>query len=287
MRSSPSTQRDDRGRAEFEPSGVVDAGVIERPVPPLARRIDLLWSSASRGGQDITRHEFFPDAGVNLVFRHSPAGSRAVLLGPTAQKASVERATGAEYLGVRFLAGQAPRLADVRSSDLTDGFVEVTQIGGVPIDAIAERLRALPDLRSRRQALAALVGQAARSLVDDERCRTGALLLEARRGQVRVDALAAELGLHVRTLERRFLDQFGMTPKRMIRLVRLRHVLEALHAGGFGTLADLAHACGYADQPHLIRDFKALTGRLPGDEDAARSRVLASTETRLVHRYRP
>lgn len=262
------------------------AAVFTPPAPELSGWIDLHWSSVG-AGTGPTRHEFFPDAGVHLVLRRSEAGSRLVLLGPATERATVERAAGAEYLGIRFRAGQAPRLADVRASELIDGSVDLDRLAGEPLEVIAERLGALPDLASRQRALEALVRRAARPLVEDERCRQAALLLEARRGQVRVDALAAAVGLHVRSLERLFLDTFGMTPKRVARLVRLRHVLGALHAGGFGTLADLAHACGYADQPHLVHDFKALTGRLPGDDDAARGRTLARGDTRIVHRVRP
>ncbi len=129
--------------------------------------------------------------------------------------------------------------------------------------------------------------KATRPLVEDPRAGRATLLLEQRRGRLRVDELAAELGLHVRSLERLFLASFAMTPKRMARLVRLRHLLGALHAGGFGTLADLAHACGYSDQPHLIRDFRSLTGRPPGEKDVARSRTLSRASTRVVHRVRP
>ncbi len=60
-------------------------------------------------------------------------------------------------------------------------------------------------------------------------------------------------------------------------------MLGALHAGRFGTLAELAHACGYADQPHMIRDFKQLTGRAPGEKDAFRARPLVSAQTRIIH----
>lgn len=61
----------------------------------------------------------------------------------------------------------------------------------------------------------------------------------------------------------------------------------AVHRGGYGTLADLAHACGYADQADMTRDFKDLTGRAPGEQDAFRARPLAGApETRVVHRYR-
>ncbi len=81
-------------------------------------------------------------------------------------------------------------------------------------------------------------------LVRDERCRQAALLLESRGGRLRVDDLAVRLGLHVRSLERRFVEHLGLPSKRLTRLVRLRHVLARLHRGGYGTLADLAHACG-------------------------------------------
>jgi len=261
------------------------SSVITLPAPDLASQIDLCWAAPS-GGTGTALHEFFPDAGVHLVFRHSPAGCRMVLLGPATERASVERDAGAEYLGIRFRAGQAPRLADIRSSDLTDGFVELTRLRGIPVSSLAERLRALPDLASRQRALQELVRGAAPPLVADERCRRATLLLEARGGRLRVDELAAEVGLHVRSLERLFLDQLGMTPKRMIRLVRLRQVLGALHSGAFRSLAELALACGYSDQPHLIRDFKGLTDRLPGEKGAFRNRRLASVETRIVHRHR-
>jgi transcriptional regulator GlxA family with amidase domain len=102
-----------------------------------------------------------------------------------------------------------------------------------------------------------------------------------------VGELAERLGLHARTLERRFVEHLGLPPKRLTRLVRLREVLGRLHRGGYGTLADLAHACGYADQAHMTRDFKDLTGRAPGEPDAFRARALSGPpETRVVHRHR-
>ncbi len=263
------------------------AGVFSAPAPDLAERIDLCWSAGAVPGAGTSRHEFFPDAGVHLVLRLSRAGCRLVLLGPTTELATVERAPGAEYLGIRFRAGQAPRLADVRSAELTDGLVELTRLGGASIDSLGERLVELPDHAARQRALEVLVRRSTRPLVEDPRARRATLLLEARPGRLRIDVLASELGLHVRSLERSFLASFGMTPKLMARLVRLRCVLGALHAGGFGTLADLAQSCGYADQPHLIRDFRSLMGRRPGEAHAARSRALAHGETRVVHRVRP
>lgn len=264
-----------------------EPSVLMPPPPDLSSQIDLCWATPSNAGVGTTRHDFFPDAGVNLVFRHSPRGCRMVLIGPATERATVEREIGAEYFAIRFRAGQAPRLADVRSSNLTNGCVELTRLGGLPIEAVAERLRLLPDLTSRQRALAELLRDAAPPLVEDSRCRRATLLLESHGGQLRVDALAAGSGLNVRSLERLFLRHFGMTPKHMSRLVRLRTVLGALHSGAFTSLAELALACGYSDQPHMIRDFKALTDRLPGEKDAFQNLRLSRAETRVIHRYRP
>jgi AraC-like DNA-binding protein len=263
-----------------------DRLVVARPTAELAGRVEMLWSRSPDGSSGTAFHEFFPDSGSNLIFRWSSAGARLVLLGPVTQQAAVEIDGAAEYLGVRFRPGQAPRLADVLPAELTNAHVELSSLGGVSVDALAERLSSAKDLAARQPVLEQLV-RGAPPLARDVRGRRAASLLEAHAGRLRVDDLAEALGMSPRTLERLCREHLGMGPKRLGRLVRLRQVLVRLHAGNFGTLADLAHACGYSDQPHLIRDFKQLTGRLPGEKDAFLGRRITGTpRTGVVHRYR-
>jgi AraC-like DNA-binding protein len=87
-------------------------------------------------------------------------------------------------------------------------------------------------------------------------------------GTVRVAALAAETGWSGRHLTNRFRAEIGLTPKaaaRVIRFDRARHLLvrQLTAAGGDTRLADLAVACGYFDQAHLAREFRALAGCPP------------------------
>ncbi|WP_242343378.1 helix-turn-helix domain-containing protein [Anaeromyxobacter terrae] len=260
---------------------------ITFPAADLATKIDLCWSVTGEGKGGTAFRELFPDSGAHLVVRFSSSAARMVLLGPSTEKVNVELDEGAEYLGVRFRTGQAPRLADVRPSELTNRFVELTRLGGERVESIAERLRASPDLGSRQRLVEGLLRGDTPPLVRDDRCRRAALLLEGHGGRLRVDDLARALGLHVRSLERLFLEHLGITPKRLARLVRLRQVLGELHAGRHASLAELALACGYSDQPHLVRDFKALTGRTPGAPEAFRNRRLERAQARIVHRYRP
>lgn len=260
--------------------------VLATPAPDLTSRVEMIWFRSNQGTSGTAFHEFFPDSSANLILRWSSVAARLVLLGPVTERAAVELDGGSEYLGVRFRAGQAPRLSDLSPLELTNAHAELTSLGGVSLDDLCERLAAAPGLPARQAIIEELIRDAP-PLARDERGRRAASLVETHRGQLRVDDVAEALGLSARSLERLCLQQLGVGPKRLARLVRLRHVLVRLQAGNFGTLAELAHACGYADQPHLIRDFKQLTGRLPGEKDAFRTRPIAGApRAAVVHRYR-
>lgn len=260
--------------------------IAARPAPDLTSRIEMIWSRSADGTSGTAFHEFFPDCSANLILRWSSRGARLVLLGPVTEQAAVELDGRSEYFGVRFRTGQAPQLADVLPSELTNAHVDLTSIGGVSVDLVAERLSAAPDLGSRKLVIEQLVRGAPLLARDARACRV-ASLMERHGGRLRVDELAAAIGLSPRTLERLCLEQLGMAPKRLGRLVRLREVLSRLQAGDFGTLAELAHCCGYSDQPHMIRDFKQLTGRAPGERDAFQTRQIAGPpRAAVVHRYR-
>ena len=90
-------------------------------------------------------------------------------------------------------------------------------------------------------------------------------------GAVRVSALAAETGWSGRHLTSRFRAEIGLTPKaaaRVIRFSRARHLLVTAPLGRPSRvrdtrLADLAVTCGYFDQAHLAREFRALAGCPP------------------------
>ena len=85
-------------------------------------------------------------------------------------------------------------------------------------------------------------------------------------GAVRVSALAAGTGWSGRHLTSRFRAEIGLTPKaaaRVIRFSRARQLLVANLADTQYRLADLAVTCGYFDQAHLAREFRALAGCPP------------------------
>jgi AraC-like DNA-binding protein len=73
--------------------------------------------------------------------------------------------------------------------------------------------------------------------------------------------LAAQLGLSERHLSRRFKAMFGTGPKRFARSARVEHVLAACDSET--SWASIACSCGFADQAHMINDFKSILGVTP------------------------
>jgi AraC-like DNA-binding protein len=80
---------------------------------------------------------------------------------------------------------------------------------------------------------------------------------------IAVSDLAVELGLSPRHLHRRFLDEVGVSPKRLERLARFARAWRQAVMGPPVTWADLAMANGYADQSHLVREFRTFGARPP------------------------
>ncbi len=78
-----------------------------------------------------------------------------------------------------------------------------------------------------------------------------------------VAAVVAQAGLSPRHFVQVFSDAVGLTPKLFCRIRRFQNVLRALEGGQRVAWADVAVACGYCDQAHLIRDFQAFAGLTP------------------------
>ena len=81
----------------------------------------------------------------------------------------------------------------------------------------------------------------------------------------RVDALAARAGVPVRTLQRLLRDHVGVGPKWIVRRFRIHEAAERAATGAAQDWPGLAAELGYADQAHLIRDFKAQVGTTPAE----------------------
>jgi AraC-like DNA-binding protein len=75
--------------------------------------------------------------------------------------------------------------------------------------------------------------------------------------------VAAEVGWSDRHLTNRFRAEVGLRPKETARVARFDRARRSLHPGTL--IAEVAAAHGYADQSHLVREFRALAGCTPSE----------------------
>ncbi|MDA0634588.1 helix-turn-helix transcriptional regulator [Nonomuraea sp. MCN248] len=202
-----------------------------------------------------------------------------------------------------FGAGTSDRFTRTRMTAPTEGVqIDLTPFGarrlfGMPLRELAnlavpaedllgrwaveaaERLAAAPSW-PERLALAErlLAGRLAAGPEPDPEVRWAwARLLESG-GTVPVASLAGSLRRSHRHLVSRFHDQVGLTPKAAARVIRFHRAAGLLRSGT--AIAEVAATCGYYDQAHMNRDFRALGAITPGQisprPPAARRPTLAS-----------
>ncbi|MFD9378237.1 helix-turn-helix domain-containing protein [Streptomyces sp. NPDC059999] len=212
----------------------------------------VLWRSDGPGGAVL------PDGCMDLLW----TGGRLLVAGPdTGPHPAGEipgEAPGGTFWGLRFAPGTAPALLGVPAHELRDRRVELAGLWpGAEVRRLAERTGAYADPRDGLEELAR--ARAADSGPPDP--VAAAVRAGLRRGRS-VAALARDVGLGERQLHRRSLDAFGYGPRTLGRVLRLQRALALLRIGT--PQAQVAYAVGYADQAHLGREVRALTGRTPG-----------------------
>ena len=191
-----------------------------------------------------------PDACVDLIW----SGERLSIAGPDTRARLVALNPGTRIVGVRLRPGAAGAVFGLPASELRDTAPDAADVlGGDRADALLESLLAGTDPHASLLAAACAPGRPD----PDPLVRTAVTALD--RPQARVAAVAAELGLSARQLQRRVADAVGYGPKMLARVLRFRR-LQSLPPA---PLVELALEAGYADQAHMTAEVTELAGIPP------------------------
>jgi AraC-like DNA-binding protein len=87
--------------------------------------------------------------------------------------------------------------------------------------------------------------------------------LVATGGRASIGAIVNEVGCSQRHLIARFREEIGLSPKTLGRVLRFGRAVRIIKAGGGARLTEIALDCGYYDQAHFSRDFRAFAGVTP------------------------
>jgi AraC-like DNA-binding protein len=213
----------------------------------MAAVVDAIWEGPARPGQLI-----LPDGSTDLVV---DAGGVWVV-GVMSRARVLTLARPVAMAGVRLAPWAAFAVLGVAAHEVRDRRLPVRELGPRG-RALADALDGARDrdvLAARLRAVTAPTAPTAPTAIDRRLPRAIAGLAAP---GARVAAVARALDLSERQLERLLLHHVGLGPKRIARIARLRIALAVARRGA---LADAAAAAGYADQAHMAREIRALTG---------------------------
>ena len=218
-----------------------------------------LWRSAGGAAEPIAA-----DGSADLILR----GDALWLAGPSTRFLLGTADAGVPTAGVRLAPGSAAALLGIRPDEVRDALLDPKDVLA-PAQAselgrwrdwlaaardtprLADALPAAPPIAPGRGGELAL----AREL------RWAATVRRAASQTLPVAGAAAALGRSERQFRRDMTARFGYGYAALTMIVRAQAALRLIDAGH--PLAEAAARAGYADQPHLSRDFARLVGRRP------------------------
>ena len=212
-----------------------------------------------------------PDGSTDLVFGIGEKDVKVMIGGTVLKAKDWEFEDGRYYFGARFLPGRSilPKTLSMQEIVNTDLELDKNDYGS----GLTESLAAARDVEKRSQILMRYLSEN-----QWENQRDSAHTLEqymrqriyATNGNISIQMLSRETGYSEAYIRRIFKQIHGISPKEFERFVRFQAFLQEISRTPeiSGTpeakgSEEIALNCGYYDQSHMLKDFRAFAGTTP------------------------
>ncbi len=201
-----------------------------------------------------------PDATIDLQW----IGGCFRVAGPDKEPQTEVLAADEVVIGFRFHPATAAAWLGVPLVELVGQRLSLDDLWGARARRLASRVRVGDNLEDLASSLEEVVAEEMASRETDVPMQAAYRLVERGPppGAPLVPWLMRALEMSERTLRRRFEECFGYGPKTLDRILRYQRFLRLSRQANSST-AILAAEAGYADQAHLVRESRRLTGRTP------------------------
>lgn len=249
-----------------------------RPPEPLGRFVDVLWYFES-GAEAHAFERLLPTGTMELVVNLAEertllygedaevVASRgsAVVCGAHTRQFLIETASRRRVAGAHFKPGGGYPFVRPPAGELRDEHLSLDDLWPrAEVERLTDAMRAARDPAAILDALGrALLANAARALEPHPAVRYALAELDRVGSAPTVGELTDRVGLSARRFIDVFTAEVGLTPKLYARVRRFQEVVRRVHARREVDWTRVATACGYYDQSHFIRDFRAFSGLSP------------------------
>jgi AraC-like DNA-binding protein len=248
-----------------------------RPSEPLSKYVKCFWILESAPTASTSRERILPDGCAEMVFhladpfyQHNSDGTTerqplALMVGQMRGHLLIQPTGRVRVLGVRFWPGGAYPFLLLPQNELADRVIALDTIWGAVARELLSRIDdAATPAESVRQVETVLLARLNNFRRHDDGVFKAIALILRSGGCVPVESLAKNMGISLRKLDRTFNTRVGFSPKTLCRIVRFQKVFKVLERQDRGRdWIKVALDCGYYDQSHFIKEFKAFSGKGP------------------------
>ncbi len=245
------------------------------PRPTLAPFVEMIWGV--RGSAEFHSEAVLPGGSMELMVNLGPPqrisayGDRDVeewythawVAGIQDQRL-VHTSSHANHIAVRFRPGGAHAFFGLPMDALANRVIELDQVIGPAAAGLRDRVLEQPDDPGRSGALQSWLMERRMAVHPYfATVRRAVDLLRSRSFRGGVAQVCDSLGLSNRHLVKQFRESVGLTPKTLGRIARFQGVIADCQGRQDVAWSRLAMRHGYADQAHLIREFRVLGSVTP------------------------
>jgi AraC-like DNA-binding protein len=192
----------------------------------------------------------------------SPLRPPVFISGPSGSYIRVEGVCAPAYIEMRLAPLGAYTLLGPAVADVNGTIVGLEDLVGGDARRLGERIQSASTWEGRARLLDAfLLDRCARGPQPSPEVSEAWALLVQSGGTSTIGEIARDVGWSHKHLITRFKEEVGVAPRLAGRLLRLARVWRVINSDQ--SWARIAAESGYADQSHLVREFRQFTGTTP------------------------
>ena len=200
------------------------------------------------------------------VSPHNKAMPEFFLYGQTIQPIALQMTGPYELISFQLYPFVLKSFFGVSPATINDGCYDLSLIKDPDIGAFIKKISKFTDVEEKIEQICHLLDEffnARRQSLDYKMLQVLQGIIQSK-GLDDIAEIAERLKVNVRTLQRRFLAETGLTPKQFAKIIQFQSSLQQLSIKDHTQLSDIVFENGYSDQSHFIKVFKAFTGKTPG-----------------------
>ena len=237
--------------------------IYRSPSPSLADSVDQFWFYRCDASVRV-RERVLPTGTMGLVIDLREDSPGPSVFGAFSETFVADLDHEAFSVGVRFKPGGAFPFLDGNAGELHNAQLPLESLWGSHATTLHQQLlgartpTALFDILEQE-----LLARAPAPRGPDPAVAFALGQFQSGPHAPTVGEVIRQVGLSPRSFIRRFTEEVGLTPKLFFRIRRFQEALRLFRTGRPVAWSDVALDCGYYDQAHFIRDFRAFSGLTP------------------------